>query len=74
MSDVFISDLLTFSQFFFAYGFTLPNLEAMDSTLHVITVAALISFQNCDWSVLEKSTRQASLEVLGTWLHLHIPT
>lgn len=53
---------------------TLLSLEALESALCIITVAALILFQNCNWSVLEKSTGQASFEVLGRCLDLYIPT
>lgn len=50
---------------------TLLSSEALDSTLCIVT---LVYNYNCNWSVLEKSSRQASFEVLSRCLDLYIPT
>lgn len=54
-SNVFISNLLPFSQFFLRMDSAFLSLEALDSAHCITAVAALILFQNCDWSVLEKT-------------------
>lgn len=60
--------------FFLEVDPTLLSLRPLDSILCIITVIALISFQYCNWSVLERSSRQTSFEILGRYLDLYIPT
>lgn len=50
------------------------SLQPLHSILCIMTVVALISFWHCNWSVLERSSRQTSFEVLGRCLDLYIPT
>lgn len=60
--------------FFLEVDPTLLSLQPLDSILCIITVIALISFQHCNRSVLERSSRQTSFEILDGYLDLYIPT